>query len=90
MSSREIVVYNDIKLEQNSQGKYIISQTNHKSYALDDESRTGLIIRILDVRCQAQQRRYQCINDILDSLQKKLDKIESSCVYKVFHKLGLI
>lgn len=90
MSVREIVTYPGVGLVQNEQGQYVVSKPGYKSYILKEDSRTGLIIRILDSRCLAQQRRYNMVNSTLNFLEEKLTKIESSRIYRFFHRLGLM
>lgn len=88
--SREIVTGTDVTLEQDEKGRYIVSRTGQHSYALKPESRTYAIIKILDNRCLAQQRRYECANEIIDTLHQRLVQIEDSLLYRILHKFGFL
>lgn len=90
MSSREIIRSREVNLSQNENGDYVVSKDGYHSYTVRPNSRTCSIIRIFDSRCLAQQRRYDCANDIIHQLTTKLEKIEASFIYRLFHKWGFI
>lgn len=90
MSSRDIIVGTDVTLIQNEKGQYIVNKIGGYPYILNPKSRTHEIIRILDIRGLAQQRRYECANDIINTLEQKLTKIEKSGIYKFFHAIGML
>jgi hypothetical protein len=90
MADREIVTCSEVGLVQNENGDFIVSKYGYHPYKLKENSRTWHIIRILDHRCSAQQRRYECANDIIHSLEQKLSRIESTLLYRFFHLLGAI
>lgn len=90
MSSREIIKSNDVSLHQNEKGQYIVGKFGLHSYAIKPESRTYSIVRIFDNRCLAQQRRYECANDVIEKLSTRLQEIEKSKVYRFFHLFGVI
>ena len=82
MTSREIITMPEVGLSATEQGDYIVSKPGHQSYKIRPTSRTYTIVKVLDTRCQAQQRRYEMANDTIWHLESKLKAIEESKAYK--------
>lgn len=90
MTTREIIKMPDVGLMVNEDGDYIAFKSGHKPYKLDPTTRTYAIIKILDTRCLAQQRRYENANELISHLESKLESIENSKFFKIFNFLNKI
>lgn len=88
---REIISNAKVNLAVNEKNQqYVISSSTMRPYIVPEESRTWTVLHILDVRCQSLERKCQIINGTNHILETKLEMIQSSLIYKIFHKLGLI
>lgn len=90
MTQRDIITCPEVGLVQDEQGRYVVSKSGQHPYKLKPESRMHSIVRILDNRCAAQQRRCVCANVHITELERKLKQIEDSVIYKFLHKIGLL
>lgn len=90
MTDRSIIVSNEVELSQNEKGQFIVHRPGSNPYPIKPTSSTYFIVKILDLRCDAQKRKYDYANDVIHSLQKKLERIESTFWYKSLHLFGLI
>lgn len=90
MANREIIVSDVVGLVQEEDGDFVLTKPGAHPYKMNQDTRTYHAIRILDLRCQIQQKKYLYANSLISNLEEQLHKIESSRIYKFFHALGLI
>lgn len=88
--SRDIIKTSDVCLEVTSEGEYLVKKAGYHSYKLKPNSRTFAIIRMLDLRCLAYDRRVHLMNDSIRKVEKELYSIKNTIIYKIFHFLGVI
>ena len=88
---REIISNAKVNLAMDEKNQhYVISSESMRPYVVSEESRTWTVLHILDIRCQSLERKCQIINGQNHLLSTKIEMIQSSWIYKIFHKLGLI
>lgn len=87
---REIINCKEVGLVEDEQGRYLLSRTGCRTYAIRENSRPWAAIRILDIRNNALDRRYRCANSVITQLESKLQKIYNNRLYKFLHFFGLI